>query len=145
MYKKLSCVICFFLLSTQVQAMWQKMTDQQLIDHSVLIVSATLLAKPLLQLDSPLSLGVLIINSVYQGDASEKAILIKLPYAAPPEKGLTTVNSHHLNYSINQTGIWFLRRDNQGFYYADHPQRFWSIDKDKNLKKLLINLGGGTE
>ena len=138
MYKKLNCLICIFLLSsTQVQAMWQKMTDQQLIDNSVLIVNATLLAKPLLQLEAPLSLGVLMVNFVYQGDATEKAILIKLPYTAPPEKGITIVNSNHLNYSINQTGIWFLRRDNQGFYYADHPQRFWSVDKNDSLKQLL--------
>lgn len=114
-----AAALLLFVAGT-VSAMWERMTDAELIDRSDLVVFGTLIGHSALRTATEdLLLGVVRIDRVYKGAAGGVAFVM-LP---PPRP----VSSTDLRFSVGQTGLWFLRLrrpDEQGIYLADHPQRF---------------------
>ena len=129
--------IIYFPFSFSAVAMWAKMTDQELIGNSSLIVSAKLIGITEITPSKnghPLRLGVLQITRTFKGDKDLSVVFIKLPKPSNP------ISSTDIFYSKGDKGIWFLRRDRHGMsgiYYADNPQRLWTEDRTERLILLL--------
>jgi hypothetical protein len=99
--------------------------DPELVDHSDLIVSATLVrierqAEP--GSASPGETGLLEVRRVLKGAGQPRSVRLVL---SPPG---ALRSSSDISYTVGQKGLWFLRAtpgvDGTPLYRADHPQRF---------------------
>ena len=94
--------------------------DAELVDHSDLIVSATLVR---IERET----GILDIHQVLKGAGHPRAVRLALVPAGMPRA------SSDIHYSAGQKGLWFLRAtpgaDGAALYRADHPQRFLREEK----------------
>ena len=117
-------------------ATWAGMTDQELVDQSVVIVKAAFIGKTTVRLpetQKPRLLGVLKIEHIYKGKLAD-VVLLNLPLRPPNVSASTDI--HH---TVGQHGFWFLRSypASEGVFLADHPQRFWSLDQQSKLDQLM--------
>jgi hypothetical protein len=123
-------------------ATWAEISDQDLIERSVLIVEATLIGKTRITLAGQgvtRRLAVLKVQRVYKGKTGEVVLL------ALPDRDPGIIVSTDIDYPVGETGIWFLRLDpasQEGIFLADHPQRLWSKRREHQLQGLL---DGGAE
>lgn len=99
--------------------------DPELVEHSDLIVSATLVrierqAGP--GSSSPAETGILDVRHVLRGAGHPRVVRLVLSPAGALR------SSSDIHYSVGQKGLWFLRAtpgaDGTALYRADHPQRF---------------------
>jgi hypothetical protein len=99
--------------------------DPELVEHSDLIVSATLVrierqAGP--GSSSPAETGILDVRHVLKGAGHPRVVRLVLSPAGALR------SSSDIHYSVGQKGLWFLRAtpgaDGTALYRADHPQRF---------------------
>lgn len=133
----LVALIILFSTHSVGHAMWAKMPDAQLVERSTMIVSAQLLGVTEFSFESASiaqqRVGILEVEKVFKGNGSARYILLVLPAAT----GLRVSSS--IDYPIGSNGLWFLREaaGDEGLFYADNPQRFWSIDKLPVLEQLL--------
>ncbi len=122
------------LVTTAAEAMWTRLSNEELIDGSQVIVGATLQAGKdnLLELEGIL-VGTLRISRVYRGQVDGGWIYLKLPSKGEP------ISSNDLFYRDGQTGIWFLKEieSGSGIFYLDHPQRLWPLQREPLLLELL--------
>lgn len=113
--------IWLLFVAAGAESAWLQLTEQELISQSSVIVTGTLIGETRVAHWDDLIIGVIRIDRVLKGDATQKIALLMLRPAEGPSV------STQLNYQIGQRGLWFLR-DRQpgeaGLYVADHPQRF---------------------
>lgn len=102
-----------------------RFSDPELVAHSDLVVSATLVrierqAEP--GSASVGETGLLEVHQVLKGTGQPRSVRLVLPAAGMPR------SSSDIHYAIGQKGLWFLRAtpdgDGRPLYRADHPQRF---------------------
>ena len=103
--------------------MWTEAGDDKLVKSSALIVEATYTGQSAFSPDagsSHLTLGVLRVTRVLQGDPATELVFLRVPTLGLPRK------SDDIIFTSGQHGLWFLRADDAypGLYLADHPQRF---------------------
>ena len=104
--------------------MWTGTSDDELVKSSALIVEATYAGQsafsPVAGASSRLTLGVLRVHKVLQGDPATELVFLRVPAIGLLRK------SDDIVYTSGQHGLWFLRADDAypGLYLADHPQRF---------------------
>jgi len=108
--KRLAVLVSLTLLAiATADAMWVKLSNEELVDSSQLIISATLEEKD----DIPVQLQgslirVLRIIRVYQGRPGGGQVYLKLPSREKP------ISSSDLVYPVGQKGIWFLKETEPG-------------------------------
>lgn len=116
----LLCVLS--IVATDVAAMWERMSESELIARSDIVVTGELIGQsPVRVAGEGLILGVIRIDTVYKGPAGLSLAFLILPAADRP------ISSSDLRYRVGQSGLWFLRQrgdGDRGLYLADHPQRF---------------------
>ncbi len=116
-----ACLMCV----VQVQAMWVRMSDADLIRSSQLIVvgewigQAPLHAAP----DRATALvAVIAVHQVLKGPPATAVAFVTAGSAGRP------VSGSDLRFERGDRGIWFLRAldpgDAEGLFAVDHPQRF---------------------
>lgn len=102
-----------------------RFSDPELVEHSDLIVSATLVrierqAGP--GPTGPAETGILDVRQLLKGAGHPRVVRLVLSPAGALR------SSSDLHYSVGQKGLWFLRAtpgaDGTPLYRADHPQRF---------------------
>lgn len=132
-------LLCF-LDTGKSYAMWTEADDDELVNSSALIVEATYTGQSVFSVDkgaTRLSLGVLRVQRVHQGDPATEMIFIRVPNIGLLRK------SDDIIFTKGQHGLWFLRTDSAypGLYLADHPQRFVPeaqvSEKVRSIQKLL--------
>ena len=138
-FKRLFLLAFIFpAFTTNVQAMWAKMSDCELINNSVLIVQAEFVGKAKVQLSNyltPTEAGVLKVSKVFKGKVELADILID-----QPKSSSGVISSSDIIYKKGQKGVWFLaegKDTDSGIYYANNPQLFWEIQKSKSFPDLI--------
>lgn len=119
------CLVTICMLAGGVGASSARFGDSELVEHSDLIVSATLVrierqAGP--GSAGPAETGILDVRQVLKGAGHPRVVRLVLSPAGALR------SSSDLHYSVGQKGLWFLRAtpgaDGTPLYRADHPQRF---------------------
>jgi hypothetical protein len=133
--KRLAALI-LLSVSFCINAMWVRMSDEDLVKASQVIVKATLVEIKTIDLQGAKGssrLGTLRVEKTYKGVPE----LTDIQLALPPEPRLHS--STDIIYQTGQTGLWFLREQEagSGLYLADHPQRFWPNTEEERLAGLL--------
>jgi hypothetical protein len=109
---------------TDVQAMYARMSDTQLIQASDLIVLGTLTGfakKPDPDGSGQRLVGILKVEKVLKGGKAAATVWLDVPQPGGLQSSSDTA------FSRGQSGLWFLRRlpiTGHAVYAADHPQRF---------------------
>lgn len=117
-----------------VSAMWAKMTLEELIHSSDLVVLGTLeTLGP--ERRGRFEIGTIAIEEVLAGrkDLTEATLLV-------PARDRGIRSSTEVTYRAGQRGVWFLRLQPEPegmFYLADHPQRFQPLDALDQVKAAL--------
>lgn len=124
------------LQSAVAIAMWEKLTDAELVARSELIVRGELIGTTRF---SPaagqpaLWLGVIRVDEMLKSSAGANVVLLSLPSPERP------VSSSDTTYRKGQQGLWFLRPrppEGSGVYLADHPQRFVPARESQRIREL---------
>ncbi len=138
-------ILALFLtlnFATTANAMWVKLSENELIEQSDVIVTAEMIGHAPMMIDGvKFVIGVLKVEEVLKGDKEKTVMLLALPSTEGPHK------STDIFYKKGQKGLWFLRerkaKGEAGIYLADHPQRFLSIehaeDQIKTIRKIMKN------
>lgn len=109
------CLSAACMLAGGAWASSARFGDTELVDHSDLVVSATLVR-------IERQAGILDIHQVLKGAGHPRVVRIALPSGGMPR------SSSDIHYSVGQKGLWFLRAtsgaDGKPLYRADLPQRF---------------------
>ncbi|MBZ0107959.1 MAG: hypothetical protein K8F52_04770 [Candidatus Scalindua rubra] len=141
-YTVLILPLIIILNVATVNAMWVKLSDEELTKQSDVIITAELIGEvPIMINHDKIVIGVLKVEDVLKGDRDQTALLLALPSS----KGVYM--SEDIFYKKGQKGLWFLRerkaKGEEGIYLADHPQRFLSAehaaDKIRAIKKSIKN------
>jgi len=119
------CLFSTCMLAGGAGASSARFGDAELVEHSDLIVSATLVRIER-QVEpgsaSPGETGVLEVRQVLKGAGQPRGVRLVL---SPPG---ALRSSSDISYTVGQNGLWFLRAtpgaDGTPLYRADHPQRF---------------------
>lgn len=125
---KAIAAVCLFATCVLAGGAWAssaRFGDRELVDHSDLVVSATLVRIER-QAESGSArageTGILDIHQVLKGAGQPRVVRLVLSPAGMPR------SSSDIPYSVGQKGLWFLRAtpgaDGRPLYRADHPQRF---------------------
>jgi len=120
-------------------AMWARMSDQELIERSDLIVVGRLADEKSIKLgDRSARVGVIAVSEVLKGSAPAE-LLLALPARDRP------VSSTDLDFRVGQSGLWYLRKvasAGSAIYFADHPQRFVAADQARSQIEALRSARG---
>ncbi len=122
------------LIVTAVEAKWARLSNEELIERSQLIVAATLVAGEDGSFElQGMPVAILRAIRIYRGQADGTQIYLKLLPKGKP------ISSSDLVYRSGQSGIWFLKESEygSGIFYIDHPQRFWPLEREPLLLQLL--------
>lgn len=114
--------------------MWAKMSLEELVRRSDLIVVGTLVSLGP-ERSGRFDVGAIRVEEILFGREDRVEVGLLVPRPAP---GLRS--STDLFYRVGQHGLWFLRRQPgsaRDFYLADHPQRLQSVDKVAQVRALL--------
>ncbi len=128
MYKVLKSVIVAVVIvaATGAHAMFARMSDQQLIDASEVIVVGTLtrfVTAPDPADGENRTFGLVEVHQALKGQA-DGTLMLAVPQPGGP------VSSSDIYYRKSDKGLWFLRRVSQKgqtgtpVFAADNPQRF---------------------
>lgn len=117
-------VVVAVLLPVQGAAMFARMSDEELIRRSDLIVIGEWVGQSSVQVadtSAPLELGAVAIAEVLKGAPAQSLVLVATAAADAPRTG------DDITYRRGDRGVWLLRLrpgGGKGIYLADHPQRF---------------------
>lgn len=115
-------VVLFGFAPGLVTAMFAKMSDEELIRRSDLIVIGEWVGQSSLQIGSdsaPMEIGAIAISEVLKGSPGQTLALLAITPAGAPRSG------DAISYRRGDKGMWLLRHHGtKGLYLADHPQRF---------------------
>ena len=121
--------------------MWARLSDEELIASSDLIVMGEWLGETQIALEGAAStqgVGVIAVSEVIKGKREPGFVLVQRPGAGALR------SSSDLSFERGQRGLWLLRAKPggaQGIYLADNPQRFVSESGDggriASLKRLI--------
>lgn len=117
----LACAVLF--TPSQVEAMWARYSETELIAASPLIVMAEFIGETTLAVGpagNMRAVGVLRVGEVLKGDHAITVVLIELPMSGGAQV------SEAMHFARGQRGLWFLYAapGSTGLFRADHPQRF---------------------
>lgn len=118
------------LLPGRARAMFVKMTDDELLAGSELVVLGEWQGQaPATDGGRPLGrdVGVVRIERVLKGARAASIVMVVVPGASAPRSG------SDVRFAPGDTGLWFLRKvefANRDVFAADHPQRFLSARTD---------------
>ena len=125
------------ILPTSAAAMFARLSDTALIEQADIIFQGEYLGPQTLKfnvanadkLDFEKYVGVLRIETLYQGKPTAQDIYISLPAPGLP------VSSETMQPIKGQTGIWLLTfaDSDSDIYFFNHPQQFISTDKGLEL------------
>lgn len=137
--KFLGIQIALLLAQPNALGMFVKMSDEQLLDDSSVIVVAEFIGYSDLELGPAgrsTRLGVLKRSVTLKGETTQTIFLIKLASPNAP------ISSTDLNYKSGDTGLWFLSpTDVKGVFQCNHPQRFVSsAGSPERYEALLAKL-----
>lgn len=122
----IALIVCILIGSAE--AMFVKLSEEELVEQSGLIVVGELIGRSQVSLatqERPQLLGVIRVEEVLKGARATSVAFLALP-------GGKIMVSTDLSYTDGQRGLWYLRlRDAnvEGVYVADHPQKFVPIEK----------------
>jgi hypothetical protein len=115
-------LLCALFVSAE--AMFVKLSDEELIAQSALIVVGELIGRASVGMAADVqTLGVIRVEETLKGEQGVTVAFLALP-------GGKILRSDNLSYWDGQHGLWYLRDTEQtGIYVADHPQRFVPLDQ----------------
>lgn len=122
--------------------MWARLSDDELIASSDLIVQGEWLGETQVALDGAArtqGVGVIAVSEVIKGKRELGFVLVQRPGAGAPR------SSSDLDFERGQRGLWLLRAKPggaQGVYLVDTPQRFVSESGDGERIAVLKRLIG---
>lgn len=123
------------LAASDGSAMWAKMSTEELVSRSDLIVVGEL--GSLMKKDSgSVDVGTIKVEEVILGrnDLTEVFLVV-------PGSERTLKSSTDLVYTEGQRGVWFLRHLpalGEEYYVADHPQRLHSVDQVASVREIIM-------
>ena len=124
------------ILIGSAEAMFIKLSEEELIEQSGLIVVGELIGRSQVSLatqERPQLLGVIRVEEVLKGARATAVAFLALP-------GGKIMASSDLTYTDGQNGLWYLRLRNadvEGVYVADHPQSFVPMEQaDERVTEL---------
>ena len=132
--------VCSAGLGGGALAMWMKMSDDELLQRSDLIVIGTWLGRePAAAGASAPNVAAVAVSEVLKGPATTTRALVVMPAAEAPR------SSTDIHRRAGDRGLWLLRKHPGGvaaLYLADHPQRFVPMTTEAGridvLRKLLL-------
>lgn len=122
--------------------MWARLSDEELIASSNLIVMGEWLGETQVTLEGAASaqgVGVIAVSEVLKGKREAGFVLVQRPGAGALR------SSSDLSFERGQSGLWLLRAKPggaQGLYLVDTPQRFVSASSDGERIAVLKRLIG---
>ena len=133
--KKSGVLLLLCILSMSAESMFVKISDEELIAQSSLIVVGELIGRaPIGAAEDTQMLGVIRVEETLKGAEGLTIAFLALP-------GTTLIRrSDDLSYPDGQRGLWYLRlrkEEQPSVYVADHPQRFVPLDKATEQIELL--------
>ncbi len=131
-------VLFIFITPREVSSSWAKMSIEELLRSSDLIIIGKLISlRP--YPSSLFEIGTIEVKEVIVGSKALKEALLIIP-ARDSKIRLST----DIMYTVGQEGLWFLRLKagskqelNDIFYLADHPQRFQPAENVELVRKYL--------
>jgi len=137
-------VVLLGLAPTLGGAMFAKMSDEELIRRSDLIVIGEWVGHASLRLansSEPMEVGAISISEVLKGSPDQSLALVAVRASGAPRSGA------EINYRRGDKGLWLLRQHQEsgakGIYLADHPQRFipdtGGAERIKEIRRTLKN------
>lgn len=124
------------LFAGEVGAMWARMSLEQLVQQSDLVVVGELVAvNP--EPGGRFDIGRLRVDEVIMGQKDVAEVALAVPALAG---GLRS--SEAIYYNPGRRGLWFLRRQpgtgaQSGVYLADHPQRLQPVENVSEVRAYL--------
>ena len=138
-------VVLLGLAPTLGGAMFAKMSDEELIRRSDLIVIGEWVGQSSLRLansSESMEVGAISISEVLKGSPGQSLVLVAIRASGAPRSGA------EFSYRRGDKGLWLLRQHQEsganGIYLADHPQRFVpdtdGAERIKDIRRLLKKL-----
>lgn len=125
-----------FMTATKSTAMFAKQPNQDLVESSELIVTATLTQIEMTSGAFPRRIGTLSILTVLKGQPELQKAQLALP------GGAGFLSSSDIDYPAGSSGLWFLRATDPqipDLYAADGPQRFVPESEATSVINSLVN------
>lgn len=137
-------VVLLGLAPTLGGAMFAKMSDEELIRRSDLIVIGEWVGQSSLRLansSESMEVGAISISEVLKGSPDQSLALVAVRASSAPRSGA------EISYRRGDKGLWLLRQHQDsganGIYLADHPQRFipdtGGAERIKEIRRALKN------
>ena len=133
-------------LSSAVQADWATITPQELARSAEIIVTGEYLGQQN-QVQLPgaaqaLNIGVIRVEQWFkapqaEGDANHSLPAVLL-VVAPLPRANGAVSSVDVPLKAGQRGLWYLRKQGEGLYKIDRPDRFVSADSASAATHLKL-------
>lgn len=134
-------LLMFGLTPKEAEALWIKMSLEELVRQSDLIVIGELVSLRS-QKERSFDLGRIRIEEVILGKEDAVDVILAVPSPRAP------LSSTSILYKIGQRGLWFLRRQTESgsaHYLADHPQRLQPEENVRLLREYLQRGKHGAE
>jgi hypothetical protein len=130
-------IIISFSLIIQIFASWEKISDEDLITQSDLVVVGKITAiKEGGSDEKDVSIATVTISDVIKGAKDIKEV--KLAF---PSKKRQMMASTDIFFDLNQEGVWLLRKDEkQDYYLADYPDRFQPKENAEKIKAIVSKM-----
>jgi len=131
-------VLCSLVgvVPSEAGAMWTKMSVEELVDRSDLVVLGELVSmRPHKEGSDLFEVGTIQVSEVLVGSKGITAVSLLAPAREGGLRSSTTIN-----YAVGQRGLWFLRRQPggvEGVYLADHPQRLQPAESAEQVRAYL--------
>lgn len=121
-------------------AYWAKMSDEELVNRSSVIVYGEYLGESEIKLPSqkmPINLGIISAFQLLKGKKAAKFFFVNRPPQNAP------MRSDILYFKAGQSGLWFLKglAESAGIYEITHPSQFLPLKEGSselnNWKKRI--------
>ena len=129
-------VLVVWLTAMQAAGDYAYLSPEDLAKQSELIVVGEFLGRDRVQTAAsagPVDIGVVKIQSVLKGDSKLTVAFLALPPLRP--NGL--VASADIVLKVGQSGLWYLKRRQEGLYVVDYPNRFVPMPEAQARIKAL--------
>ena len=119
-------------------AMWEKLSDADLVAKSEVIVRGEVVGLTRLEApgQGPLALAGVKVQETFKGP-ERSLVLVVEPLPEGP------ISSSDISHAVGTNGLWFLRArpvGPGGVFLADHPQRFVSEKQEGERFAALLKL-----
>lgn len=125
------------LTANNSSAMWEKMSIENLVLRSELIVVGEIVA--VTRADNSLrDVATIRVDEILMGPQGLTTVLLVMP-----GRERAVHSSRDLMYTENQRGVWFLRKQPASArdqYLADHPQRLQRMEQLGVVREVLQRL-----